>query len=182
MNDIHEIMARPKYLGILSPGNLLEGALVTKKLMSTHSFQDNRGFFALIPEVALGAKERIMRQIKRINKYRAGLFSASRLDDNADIRRNIENLEMEIKHEVDKVHRKRMCPIRFGDKVNLLHLVSKRFVSAQANESGCSTDYAEYVPFHLRLTYEVNSQNCFIISPYHDYQKKGKLIKESEPF
>ena len=162
-------MARPKYVGILSPDNLLEGGLVTKKVKSIRGFQDNRGFFALVPEVTMNAKERITRQIKRINKYRAGLFSASRLDDNADIRRNIENLEFEIKHEVEKVQKKRMCPIRFGDKVNLLHLVSKRFVSAQANESGCSMDYAEYVPFHLRLTYEADARNCFVISPYHDY-------------
>ena len=169
VNEIHETMARPKYVGILSPDNLLEGGLVTKKVKSIRGFQDNRGFFALVPEVTMNAKERITRQIKRINKYRAGLFSASRLDDNADIRRNIENLEFEIKHEVEKVQKKRMCPIRFGDKVNLLHLVSKRFVSAQANESGCSMDYAEYVPFHLRLTYEADARNCFVISPYHDY-------------
>ncbi len=75
------------------------------------------------------------------------MFSASRLDDNADIRRNIENLEAEINHEIEKVEKRRMCAVRFGDRVSLLHLVSKRFISARENESGCLSDFAEYVPY-----------------------------------
>ena len=83
---------RSRKLGILSPGHRLEGLLAIKKIIKCTG--DNCQIFMLIPEVALGAKERISRQIKRIKKYRAGALPASRLDDNAEIQRNIENLEL----------------------------------------------------------------------------------------
>ena len=42
-----------------------------------------------MPAIELAAKRRIARQVKRITKYRAGNYSANRMDDNEEIQKNI---------------------------------------------------------------------------------------------
>lgn len=46
-----------------------------------------------MPAIELNSKLRVERQIERIKRYRAGKFSANRIDDSDEIKKNIDNLD-----------------------------------------------------------------------------------------
>ena len=50
----------------------------------------------IVPALELNSKARVESQINRISKYRAGKFSANRLDDSEEIKKNIDNLDREL--------------------------------------------------------------------------------------
>ncbi len=121
-----------KELGIMKPGSFLKGGVVVKK-----NQQMLGSVFIFMPAVELAAKKRIARQAKRIRKYRAGNYSANRMDDNEEIKKNIENLEREVKQHYETSRAMIGKPVKFGDAINLVHLRSKQYLGVRDREQGC---------------------------------------------
>ncbi len=99
-----------------------------------------------MPALELGAKARLERQMERIARYRMGKYSGNRIDDAEEIRKNIENLERELEAQRDSAEKARGEAMRFGRRVNLVHLPSKHFVGVRARVSGCQLEIDEYIP------------------------------------
>ena len=119
-------------IGTLKPGDFLSRSLAVDKPGPMLSC-----LFAMVGGVELEARRRIARQVKRIGKHRAGHYSANRLDDHAEIGKNVESLQREVEAVLARSKSELGKTARFGHKVLLIHLESKQVVGVREREQGC---------------------------------------------